>query len=165
MVAVDIRLHHECAAETVMAVAADLVRETLADAEKMAEFLVGADEYAARALAQAIERRLATGTLDQLERIWDLSAAQASLLFGVSRQAYAKWRVLGVPADRRADVADIGAVTATLLAYVKVDRIPAVVRREADALGGESIMSVARRDPAAARVAVREMLDLRRVQP
>ena len=97
--------------------------------------------------------------------MWDLSAAQAALLFGVSRQAYAKWRVAGIPAERRADVAEISAITSALLNQVKVDRIPAVVRRDAEALGGGSIIDLVRRDPRAARLAVEAMLDLRRVQP
>ena len=145
--------------------ASDLLREVVADPDAVAQRLLAADEPATRALAQAIERRLATGSLDQLERVWDLSASQAASLFGVSRQAYAKWRVGGIPAERRADVAEISAITSALLNQVKVDRIPAVVRRDAEALGGVSIIDRVRRDPRAARLAVEAMLDLRRVQP
>ena len=148
-----------------MSRASDLMREVVADPDAVAQRLLAADEPATRALAQAIERRLATGSLDHLERVWDLSASQAALLFGVSRQAYAKWRVGGIPAERRADVAEISAITSALLNQVKVDRIPAVVRRDAEALGGGSIIDLVRRDPRAARLAVEAMLDLRRVQP
>ena len=145
--------------------ASDLMREVVADPDAVAQRLIAEDEDATRALAQAIERRLATGSLDHLERVWDLSAAQAASLFGVSRQAYAKWRVGGIPAERRADVAEISAITSALLNQVKVDRIPAVVRRDAEALEGVSIIDLVRRDPRAARLAVEAMLDLRRVQP
>jgi len=165
MVAIDIRLHGEASRAGAMTRASDLMREVVADPDAVAQRLLAADEPATRALAQAIERRLATGSLDQLERVWDLSAAQAASLFGVSRQAYAKWRVGGIPAERRADVAEISAITSALLNQVKVDRIPAVVRRDAEALGGGSIIDLVRRDPRAARLAVEAMLDLRRVQP
>ena len=148
-----------------MSRASDLMREVVADPDAVAQCLLAADEPATRALAQAIERRLAPGSLDQLERVWDLSASQAASLFGVSRQAYAKWRVGGIPAERSADVAEISAITSALLNQVKVDRIPAVVRRDAEALGGVSIIDLVRRDPHAARLAVEAMLDLRRVQP
>ena len=95
----------------------------------------------------------------------DLSAAQAAALFGVSRRAYAKWRVSGIPADRRLDVGEVGAITALLLDYVKVDRRPAVVRRPTEMLGGSNIIELVRQDPRAGRDAVVRMLDLRRVQP
>ena len=130
-----------------------------------AQRLIAEDEDGARALAQAIERRLSTGSLDQLERVWDLSANQAASLFCISRQAYAKWRVAGIPADRRVHVDEIGAITTMLLDHVKVDRIPGVVRRSAAMLGGASIVDLVREDLRAAREAVAHMLDLRRVQP
>ena len=158
-------MHSEATVAGAMTRASDLMREVVADPDAVAELLLAADEPGTRALAQAIERRLATGSLDHLERVWDLSAAQAASLFGVSRQAYAKWRVGGIPAERRADVAEISAITSALLNQVKVDRIPAVVRRDAEALGGGSVIDLVRQDPRAARLAVEAMFDLRRVQP
>ncbi len=165
MVAVDVRLRGGRRSETPMTRASDVLREAAADPDAAARTLVAADEAAARALAQAIERHLATGSLDQLERVWDLSASQAGSLFGISRQAYAKWRIAGIPAERRADLAELSAITALLLDYVKVDRIPAVVRRPADNLEGASIIDAVRQDPRRARKAVEHMLDLRRIQP
>ena len=165
MVAVDIRLRSGWDLGTGLSGTSDAARELADGADALAQRLIAEDEDGARALAQAIERRLATGSLDQLERVWDLSASQAASLFGVSRQAYAKWRVGGIPAERSADVAEISAITSALLNQVKVDRIPAVVRRDAEALGGGSIIDLVRRDPRAAQLAVEAMLDLRRVQP
>ena len=170
MVAVDIRLRYAVPPGTEMTPASgvrigDAEHRDADDVDDWAQRLIAEDEDGARALAQAIERRLATGSLDQLERVWDLSASQAASLFGVSRQAYAKWRVAGIPADRRVHVAEVGAITAMLLDYVKVDRIPGVVRRAAETLGGASIIDLVREDPHAARGAVERMLDLRRVQP
>ena len=48
-------------------------------------------------------------------------------MFGVSRQAIAKWRVHGVPDDRLVALADLDAATDVLLRYVRPERIPAVV--------------------------------------
>lgn len=165
MVAVDIRLRSGTPSRAEMTSPSDLLSGDAGSADAVAQRLIAEDEEGARTLAQAIERRLATGSLDQLERVWGLSAAQAAALFGVSRQAYAKWRVSGIPADRRLDVGEVGAITALLLDYVKVDRIPAVLRRPAEMLGGSNIIDLVRQDPRAGRDAVVRMLDLRRVQP
>lgn len=134
--------------------------------DAVARRLLDADPESASALVQALERRLSAEPLQRLERVWQLSASQAAALFGVSRQAYAKWRTSGVPADRRADVADLDAATRELLAHLKADRIPAAVRRPAADLGGRSLLEVAVDEGAAAvREAVRRTFDLRRVQP
>jgi hypothetical protein len=148
-----------------MTATSEFVDEVRHDANAAALRLLAADEPASRALVQALERHLSTKPLDRLERVWDLSASQAASLFGVSRQAYAKWRAHGVPANRQVDVADLSAATSTLLAYVKVDRIPAVVRRPMSGLVDDNLIELARRSPSAVRVAVAEMFDLRRVQP
>jgi hypothetical protein len=147
-----------------MTATGEFVNEVRDDANAAALRLLAADEGASRALVQALERHLSSEPLSRLERVWDLSGAQAASVFGVSRQAYAKWHVTGVPADRQADVAELSSATSTLLAYVKVDRIPAVVRRPAAILDGESLLAVATRAPRAARVAADQMFDLRRVQ-
>ena len=52
--------------------------------------------------------------------------------------AYGKWRQNGIPAERRVDVRMADEATDTLLAHVKVDRIPSVVRRTSTALGGRA---------------------------
>lgn len=148
-----------------MAVIIDDFARVHADPDSWAARLVESDPADAASLALAIERRLSWQPLERLERVWDLSAAQAAPIFGVTRQAYAKWRRTGVPADRRRDVTEVDVATSILLAHVKVERIPVVVRRPSDFLGGESLLEVARRDPVAVRAAVRQMFDLRRVQP
>jgi predicted transcriptional regulator len=128
--------------------------------------LVSADPDVAARLAQHLERHLSAEPLDRFERVWQLSASQAAAVFGVSRQAYAKWRSGGIPAERRVDVRLTDEATATLLAHVKVDRIPAVVRRPSDSLDGRSLLDVARaHDLRAVRDEVEAVFDLRRVQP
>lgn len=106
---------------------------------------------------------------DPLERVmgsWDLSAAAMARIFGVSRQALGKWRTHGVPEERLVALADLEAATDVLERYVRPDRIPAVVRRPAEVLGGPSLLQLAeehRFDEV--RRAAAHMLDLRRIQP
>ena len=53
-----------------------------------------------------------------------LSQAEAARLFGVSRQALAKWVHHGIPSDRVRAVSDLAAATDLLVHYLKRDRIP-----------------------------------------
>jgi hypothetical protein len=119
-----------------------------------------------RRLANELDRRLQRQPLERFVEIWGLSNAAAAQIFGISRQAFAKWVAQGPPVERTPVVADLVAATDFLERYVKRDRIPAVVRRQAPALGGRSLLDLA----AAGRTAklldvVRSMFDLRRVQP
>ena len=137
-----------------------------ADPGRTAAALVSADAEGAARLAQYLERHLSTAPLDRFERVWQLSSSQAAAVFGVSRQAYAKWRSGGIPAERRVDVQLVDQATAALLDHVKIDRIPAVVRRPSTALGGRSLIEVARsHDLLAVRDQVEVIFDLGRVQP
>jgi len=74
--------------------------------------------------------------------VWQLSQAKAAALFGVSRQAFAKWLQRGVPADHVVAVADLKAATDLLERYLKRDRIPAVVRRPIRRLDGVSLLDL-----------------------
>jgi class 3 adenylate cyclase len=143
-----------------------LQQATAAEAERMAAALVSADVDGAARLAQYLERHLSAEPLGRFERVWQLSSSQAAAVFGVSRQAYAKWRSGGIPADRRVDVQLADQATTTLLAHVRIDRIPVVVRRPSASLGGRSLLDVARaNDLEAVRDEVEAVFDLRRVQP
>jgi hypothetical protein len=63
-------------------------------------------------------------------------------------------------------LADLAAATDILERYVRRDRIPAVVRRRADVLGGLSLLEIAEAGRFAdVRRGVVTMLDLRRVAP
>jgi hypothetical protein len=119
-----------------------------------------------RRLAGELDRRLHREPLGRFVEIWGLSNASAARLFGVSRQAFAKWLAQGPPADRMPAVADLAAATDLLDRYVKRERVPAVVRRQAPALGGRSLLDLAAAGRTAELLdAVRAMFDLRRVQP
>jgi len=136
------------------------------DPDAAAAQLLEADSTAAIALVQALERHLSADPLRRIERVWQLSSSQVAAIFGVSRQAYAKWLATGVPAERRADVSQMDEATRQLLDRVQADRIPAAVRRPADLLGGRSLVDLAlAHDHGAVLAAVVRTFDLSRVQP
>jgi hypothetical protein len=119
----------------------------------------------ARHVAQRIERGLRTEPLRRFERVWQVSASQAAAMFGVSRQAYAKWST-AMPADRLVTVALLDDTTQMLLDRLKLERIPAAVRRPSEMLGGLSLLDVAQQQRFVdLRDAVRSMFDVARVQP
>lgn len=139
----------------------DLSPEDAAEA-----LLATSDPQWTRQLLDELDRRVRTEPLERFTELWGLSNAAAAGVFGVSRQAFAKWLARGVPASRSDAVADIAAATDLLDRYVRRERIPAVVRRPADMLGGRSLLEVATEGDTAAVVdAVSSMFDLRRIQP
>lgn len=124
------------------------------------------DDRWLRALTDELDRVVRTEPLARLQALWDLSGEDLGSIFGVSRQAVSKWRRNGVPSERAEALADLAAATDLLDRKVKRERIPAVVRRSAERLGGHSLLELAR-DGRHREILdlVREMLDLRRVQP
>lgn len=125
-----------------------------------------ADDSWTRAFLLALQDEVRPDPLERVLGTWQLSAAGAGRVFGVSRQAIAKWRTSGVPDDRLVALADLDAATDVLLRYVRPDRVPAVVRRKADLLGGASLLELAEAHRYAdVRRGAAHMLDLRRVQP
>jgi hypothetical protein len=125
-----------------------------------------ADGDWARQFLRQFEREIQHDQLEHVMDSWAVSAAAMSRIFGVSRQAVAKWRTQGVPADRSVAMADLAAANDVLERYVRPDRIPAVVRRRSDMLGGVSLLELAQTgDTAAVRRQVAAMFDLRRVAP
>lgn len=138
----------------------------LPPAEAASRILAGADRSWARRFVDEVDRQQATGRLQRLTSRWQISNAAAAEIFGVSRQAFSKWLTKGPPASREGAIADLDAATELLERYLRPERIPAVVRREAPALDGRSLLQLARTAPSAEVLeAVRTMFDLRRVQP
>ena len=140
---------------------------TMTSVEQRArEILDSADDAWVRSLIDALDRELRAAPLDRLMKLWDLSNSGAARVFGVSRQAFSKWLDSGVPADRVDDVMRVDTITDLLDRYVKRERIPAVVRRPAERLAGETLLEALQagryRETADA---VAAMFDLRRVQP
>lgn len=119
-----------------------------------------------RELTDVLDRRVRTEPLERFTELWGLSGAEAARVFDVSRQAFAKWLRNGVPAERTVAVADLTAATEILDHRVKRERIPAVVRRKADVLGGRSLYEMGCEGRHRELLeAVQAMFDLRRVQP
>ena len=93
-------------------------------------------------LRDELDRSLGGRGIERVMQLWGLSATELGRLFGVSRQAVTKWIDKGVPSDRAGQVADVEAMTDLLERHLKRDRVPAVVRREAPALGGHSLVEL-----------------------
>ena len=104
--------------------------------------------------SEALDRRRSGHELT----VWNLNRSEAGASFGVSRQALTKWLDGGVPEERAAAVADLSAATDLLVRHLRRERIPAVVRRPAPALGGRSLLDLlGTGDTAAVLRACREM--------
>ena len=129
-----------------MSTAAELMKDVgRLDPRKAAERIFDAQAHKAGwldAFAEYLDQRRSGGALARVLRIWGLNRSEAARLFGVSRQAISKWFVQGVPADRVEGIADLAAATDLMVKHLKRDRIPAVVRREANALGGMSLLGL-----------------------
>ncbi|HET6630774.1 MAG TPA: hypothetical protein VFG91_13450 [Woeseiaceae bacterium] len=95
------------------------------------------DEFAA-----SLDRHRAGQALARILSAWDLNQSEAARLFGVSRQALSKWVERGVPGERTEAIADLAAATDLLVHHLQRDRIPAVVRRPAAALGNRSLIDL-----------------------
>ncbi len=125
-----------------------------------------ADAEWTRRFVDELDRAVRTDPLERFIELWGLSNAAAAKIFGVSRQAFSKWLRSGPPSARASAIADLSAATDLLDRYVKRDRIPAVVRRDAPMLGDRSLLDVAAQgNTAAVADAVASMFDLRRIQP
>lgn len=91
---------------------------------------------------------------------WDFNQSEAANLFGVSRQAMAKWLAQGVPGDRQRQVGDFLSATEVLSHYLKPGSLPAVVRRPASSLGGRNLIECFADDTADALRLCRAMFDV-----
>ena len=124
------------------------------------------DERWLRTLIDDLDQRIRSRPLERLLTLWDLSAAQGAQLFGISRQAFAKWLKAGPPAERAEAVAALAAATDLLDHHLKRERIAAVVRRKAPQLSGKSLLELANAgEYTKVHSAIEMMFDLRRVQP
>ncbi len=113
------------------AVAEDVVVRTGGDADML------------RRIVDRLDHQLNASPLQRTVRLWDISATQLAEMFAISRQAASKWLADGAPASRRDQVALLGQATDLLDQWVKRERIPAVVRRPVEVLGGRTRLEVA----------------------
>jgi hypothetical protein len=138
------------------------------DPRKVANELIEASRGRPGWLAAFTDELGAEALVDQLRwvlGVWGVSASEASRLFGVSRQAVSKWLVKGVPSERIETVANLAAATDLLVRYLKPDRVPAAVRRNAGHLGARSLLDlVAIGDSGGVLEACRAMFDFSAAQ-
>ena len=126
----------------------------------------GGDADMLRRIVDRLDHQLNAGPLQRTVRLWDISATQLGEMFGISRQAASKWLAEGAPAGRRDQVAVLGQATDLLDQWVKRERIPAVVRRPVEALGGRTRLDVALAGEfEALRDELYETFDLTRIAP
>lgn len=92
--------------------------------------------------AEEIDRARAGETLQRVLQAWGLSQSEFARSVGVTRQAVGKWLDRGVPEERVESIGDLAAATDLLVRHLKRDRIVAVVRRKAPALGGSSLLDL-----------------------
>lgn len=112
------------------------------------------------AFAEHLDRQRNAEALERALGVWNLNQSDAARLFGVSRQAISKWLAQGVPAERAGAVADLAAATDLLVHHLKRERIAAVVRRRAPALGDRSLLGLLeRQDSRAVLRACRDMFE------
>ena len=138
----------------------------LSPAQAAAVLLSERDRSWTRSLVDELDRAVRTQPLERFVELWGLSNAGAARVFGVSRQAFSKWLRNGPPAGRAGAIADLATATDLLDRYVKRERIPAVVRRPATALGDLSLIELATTgDTTALADSVQDMFDPRRIQP
>ncbi len=78
--------------------------------------------------------------LDRVASVLGLSRTELAHLFGVRRQAVEQWERRAVPGERQEKLATLDAIVDLLVAKVKPDRIPGVVRRRGAAYGDRSIL-------------------------
>ncbi len=103
----------------------------------------GGDTALLRQIVDRLDHQLNASPLQRTVRLWDISASQLGEMFGISRQAASKWLTDGAPAGRRDQVALLGQATDLLDQWVKRERIPAVVRRPVEQLGGRTRLELA----------------------
>ncbi len=101
------------------------------------------DPDALRQLIDRLDHDLSATPLRRTAKLWDVSTAQIGRMFGVSRQAAANWITEGPPAGRCDQVAALGQATDLLDRWIKRERIPAVVRRPVEILGGRTRLDLA----------------------
>ncbi len=94
------------------------------------------------AFSHAMQQERSANQARWVFETWGISQSEAGRIFGVSRQAVARWLVDGIPSTQVSTFADLSVATDILTHYVKRDRLPAVVRRPAGALQGKSLLDM-----------------------
>ncbi len=84
--------------------------------------------------------------LGQIRDILGLSDPELARILGVTRQALEQWRKRGIPAERSAEVDRLSAAAEWLAGELIAERIPQIVRTPVSALGGRTMLELAREE-------------------
>lgn len=90
-----------------------------------------------------------SGPASELTRLmagWELSLSDVARLFSVSRQAVQQWLDAGVPPARQPKLLQVLRIGDLLERNLQPSRIPAVVRSDAGAYGGRSMLELIAED-------------------
>ena len=84
--------------------------------------------------------------LNRVQELFELTQTDLGNIFGASRQAVSSWLSAGVPAARKPKVYTVLNIAELLERKLKPGRVPAVVRRHADAYDGMSMLQMIEAD-------------------
>lgn len=104
--------------------------------------------------------------LERIRDAWALGDEELAQACGTDVADMHTWLAHGVPEHQASTLEDLLTATVLLVAHVREERVADVVRRAAPAMGGRSLLELAlahRHEEV--RKAVKDMFDLRRVQP
>lgn len=85
--------------------------------------------------------------LADIMQIFGLRATATGRLFDESRQVVDQWLTQGVPLARLADVGQIAQAARALHAYFRPECIPKIAAQPIPALGGRTVLEVAKDEP------------------
>ena len=115
----------------------------MSDATELAEQLAAShDPQWVAELIEALANRTRGNQLPTAQAVLGVSDVELADMFGVTRQAIKQWLTGGVPTARLGAVADLTAASDILRRRLRVDRIPAAIRRPAPNLGGRSLLEL-----------------------
>jgi hypothetical protein len=142
--------------EGTAAVIVALLREMLPDTEPLPrpqerrQPAWGLDESEVLRFYRAVLDELEGGSapLERIRDVLGINQTELASLFSVRRQALDYWSANGVPAERQEKLATLGEIADLLVAKLKTDRIPGVLRRPATAYGGRSALEAIADDEA-----------------
>jgi hypothetical protein len=140
--------------------------DTLTPKEVALKLIAERDPGFVRKVVIQLDEVLKRTPLEKLRELWGITDAEAARMFGVSRQAYAKWLENAPPADRAPAIAALDDATELLERHLKRERIAAVVRRPSALTNGLTLIQMAEQGKYDELLAaVQAMFDIRRIQP
>ncbi len=80
--------------------------------------------------------------VERIKSAFELNTTQMGKLFGVSRQAVDLWQEDGIPAARQSKVSTVASIADLLSQKIKNERLPGIVRKQAAAYCGKTILEM-----------------------